>query len=69
MWFNPIVIHPKDGSRQNGNVHPDQEQSDLATVCVDLSIRMATIKSYKQVSIVCIWLMVDSRVGLKTRSL
>lgn len=72
MWFNPTVIHSKDGSRQNGSVHPDHEQSDLATVCVVLSIQkiqMTTVKFYKQVSLVCIWLMVDSRVGLKTCSL
>ena len=97
MWFNPTVIHSKDGSRQNGSVHSDHEQSDLATVCVDLSIQkiqMTTVKFYKQskkisndqeliqsdptscpqnqkgnnytLSLVCIWLMVDSRVGLKT---
>ena len=51
MWFNPTVIHPKEGSRQNGSEYPDQEPSDLATVCVDLSmqkIRMTTVKFYKQ---------------------
>ena len=72
MRFNPTVIHPKDDSRQNGSVHPDQEQSNLATVCVDLSIqkiRMTTVKFYKQVSLVCIRVMVDSRVGLNTCSL
>ena len=72
MWFNPTVIHPKDGSRQNDSVYLDQEQSDFATLCVDLSIQkiwMTMVKFYKQVSLVCICLMVDSRVGLKTCSL